>query len=391
MQLPNGFTLVQIARCVSPRRLDLTILPTEECSFRCTYCYEDFAHGAMPPHVVEGVCSLISRRAEQGLEEIHLSWFGGEPLTAPKVVRTIARHAADVADRYGIALEGGFTTNGYHLKTKLLSEMVSLRQTFFQISLDGWGAIHDETRRRADGRGTFDVIWANLKAARDTNLKFRIVLRIHVTDCNHESLRTLCAEVGKEFGGDDRFSVNFQDVRDMGGNGAATVVPVDPRVFRSLKGELDLIIRAHDPLSASKSAFGPQPGPKSTVTETSEIPFRLIVPEDAVPKGRQYESAGSRADFKSDENYICYASKPNHLLIRANGRVGKCTVALSDPRNELGYLCPDGTVKLNEKLAKRWSHGIETMDPDALGCPIAFWHMSASAESSVSPETAADI
>jgi wyosine [tRNA(Phe)-imidazoG37] synthetase (radical SAM superfamily) len=33
----------------SNRLLDLTLLPIEQCNFRCTYCYETFADGKMKP------------------------------------------------------------------------------------------------------------------------------------------------------------------------------------------------------------------------------------------------------------------------------------------------------------------------------------------------------
>jgi uncharacterized protein len=44
-QLPNGFTRAQVGAALSPRFQQLTILPTEKCNFRCTYCYEDFELG----------------------------------------------------------------------------------------------------------------------------------------------------------------------------------------------------------------------------------------------------------------------------------------------------------------------------------------------------------
>ena len=34
-----------IADALTTRRLHLILLPTEQCNFRCKYCYEDFQHG----------------------------------------------------------------------------------------------------------------------------------------------------------------------------------------------------------------------------------------------------------------------------------------------------------------------------------------------------------
>jgi len=60
-------------------RLELTLLASEDCNLRCTYCYEDFARGTMRPDVREGVKALLRHRART-LNELSLSWFGGEPL-----------------------------------------------------------------------------------------------------------------------------------------------------------------------------------------------------------------------------------------------------------------------------------------------------------------------
>jgi len=54
--------------------LKLTLFPTEQCNFRCTYCYEDFEIGRMSPDTIEGVKALIDTRARE-LTELHVSWF----------------------------------------------------------------------------------------------------------------------------------------------------------------------------------------------------------------------------------------------------------------------------------------------------------------------------
>jgi uncharacterized protein len=348
MQLENGFSASQIARSISSKRLQLTILPTEKCNFRCTYCYEDFAIGRMKRPVIDGIKRLVDARARE-LGELSLSWFGGEPLLALQVILEISAYCRELSAECGFAFEGGLTTNGYLLTPDVLQSLVENYQNFFQISLDGWGEVHDSTRRRADGRGTFDRIWNNLLLARDSALDFEILLRVHVTDSNYPSLMELCRRIHVEFASDRRFRLDFQDVRDLGGDGGEGVVPVGPDQFKAMVATLRALAAGKDEVPA-----------------TSEL--AVAAP---VAKG---ESAGGRRAYEIDkgEPYICYAAKPNHFLIRADGRVGKCTVALNSESNSIGTIGPDGTIRINQKLAQAWSMGFASMDIDQMGCPLPF-------------------
>lgn len=65
--------------------LSLIILPTESCNLRCTYCYESFEHGTMPPSVREGLKTFVSQRICD-FDTLTVQWFGGEPTMALDVV-----------------------------------------------------------------------------------------------------------------------------------------------------------------------------------------------------------------------------------------------------------------------------------------------------------------
>ena len=65
-----------------------------------------------------------------------------------------------------------------------------------------------------------------------------------------------------------------------------------------------------------------------------------------------------------------YASKPNSLIIRANGRIAKCTVAFDDPKNDVGCIEPDGRLKIDQSKLGYWFRGIYTKDMQVLGCPV---------------------
>lgn len=73
--------------------------------------------------------------------------------------------------------------------------------------------------------------------------------------------------------------------------------------------------------------------------------------------------------FRSPD--ICYAARPNSLMIRADGRIGKCTVALADPMNNIGRLLPDGSVQIDNARLRPWLRGWKSEESLALGCPYA--------------------
>lgn len=305
---------------------------------------------------------FIDRRME-GLELLKFSWFGGEPLVAKDVVLRLSRYAKQKCDEHGVKFQGGLTTNAYVLDQELARELISLNQDFFQITLDGWKEAHDVLRRRADGRGTFDVIWQNLIGLKALNLKFEACVRIHVRRDNIENLQILMREFALAFQGDPRFYLDFQHLRDMGGDGGKTI---ENAVSLMELPEIEAPLRA-----SYRRALQELRG-ESSIDANEKKSFVSDDPPILEKASNSGESAGSQraSERVVGEPYICYAGKPNSLLIRSNGRIGKCTVALTDDRNDLGYLSEEGRVIIaNEKLSP-WARGFEELDADITGCPV---------------------
>jgi uncharacterized protein len=67
---------------------------------------------------------------------------------------------------------------------------------------------------------------------------------------------------------------------------------------------------------------------------------------------------------------VCYASRANSFLVRADGTLAKCTVALSHPQNRVGRLLEDGTVELDAEKMQGWMRGLWSEDGDELRCPM---------------------
>lgn len=315
-------TQEEIVTALNPRTLHLMVFPTENCNFRCTYCFEEHIRGRMHPELVGGIKKLIDGRLDD-LEHLHFSWFGGEPLMARDVIFDIAEFAHRRCKEAGVGLSSDMTTNGYFLTTAVMQRLSAAGQRQFHISLDGIGAAHDRTRPLASGKGTFDRIWKNLTALRDSSLEFKVELRVHFGTPVTDETEALCRHINQHFGGDSRFSVILQRIADLGGPNAGKFQPIP--IEESLRRARDLV---------------------------------GVMPDIAV------------ADPDTAEEGICYAAKPNSLLIRTDGRIGKCAVNLEDPRNTVGRLDAKGELHIDGSRLQPWMEGFGDFDPGLLSCPF---------------------
>jgi uncharacterized protein len=81
-------------------------------------------------------------------------------------------------------------------------------------------------------------------------------------------------------------------------------------------------------------------------------------------------SRGLNVMVASEDDAICYAAQANSFVVRANGRLNKCTVALEHPNNQVGVIREDGTVELNPDRMMKWMRGLRSEDPGELKCPM---------------------
>lgn len=311
-----------LARVCTDKVLELHVLPTEKCNFRCVYCYETFAIGKMKPAVRSGLKNLIDNRVPD-LAKLAISWFGGEPLTAPEIVEEISSHAKIACESHDAVFSGSMTTNGYLLTLDRLHRLTNLNVRSFQITLDGPPDIHDQTRLMRSGRGSFKVIWDNLLAARASDAKFNIMIRLHIRPSNFEVIRDWLPELDERLLSDPRFTLLIKAVEHLGG-------PNDELV----------------------DVYGSWAEKHAAIAQLMPLMKGGGAPKDDII---------SKA---------CYACRPNAWVIRADGRLARCTVALEDDRNTIGTLSETGDLLIdNEKLAP-WFKGLETLDPSVISCPI---------------------
>ncbi len=312
---------------LSSRLLYLIIMPTERCQLRCVYCYEDFVAGRMRRHVRTGLKAWMDRRAPD-LELLAIGWFGGEPLLAFDVIEEIQSYAWELGTSWPqLIVRGSMTTNGALLVPARLEHLAGLGVQEYQITLDGPREIHDRLRVTAGGQPTFQSIWENLCGAREVEGEFLIDLRLHVSRENLKSLPAFIDECYGAFGTDPRFRLAVRGLRRLGGPNDSTLPVLDDA--------------AQDRALAGLSDYA------------ESIGFRV----DRGPFEGPNPSPG------------CYAVAGYSYVVRSNGDLAKCTVALRHPRNRVGRLREDGTVALDQAKMAGWTRGVFSGDEQALRCP----------------------
>jgi len=319
-----GLSWIELSESLSPKRLHLILLPTEACNFRCVYCYESFRMKRMHPGIVAGVNRLLERRMPS-LGHLLLSWFGGEPLLARDIVEDVMDHVRHLRRSHpSVAMTSDMTTNASLLDRPTLESLTERGVTDYQITLDGPRWSHDRKRVRPGGQPTFDLIWGHLLAALESPSAFRIQVRLHVDRENASAIPEFLEEYQESFGGDPRFELFLRGLSRLGGANDAS-------------------------LSILEGAQG---------ATTIESLRRLAA------------ARGIRQANVQQEDSICYAARGNSFVIRADGTVNKCTVALEHPRNRVGNLHPDGTLRLQADRVVPWMRGVKTADRAALACPM---------------------
>lgn len=290
--------------------LELTILPTEQCNFRCVYCYESFTRGTMTPELVEGIKRYVS---SQRLRRFHLSWFGGEPLLAKDVVIELTQHFSHYCSINNIQFIAGMTTNGSLLYPEVAEELLPYGLRQFQITLDGLEKEHEQKRVAVDGQPSFSRIIENLRHLKTTNYPFVVHLRHSFDPSSLERLNEFIAMLRGEFGGDPRFVTLFQPIGKWGNQD-----DIDRQVC-------DHRTAARFILEGRRLAI--------------EAGFRdALLVESFRPNG-----------------CTCYAANPRSLVIGSDGKVYECTVELDyHDRNIVGQLHPSGDLEFDWRKMALW-------------------------------------
>ena len=263
----------------SKNELMLTVLPTQQCNFRCAYCYEEFKDTKMSQEVIDKICSLVDKFLDE-YNALHLCWFGGEPLLSLDVIEILTRKISAICRKHKKPYYASMTTNGYLLNLDTFNFLLKQHVMQFQVTLDGDRHTHNKQRVLRSGKETYDVILNNLLNIKEhiRTSTIKIIVRINLADkIDFNQIQELI----DLFADDNRFVINIQKIFATQNSKETT----NETYFSAL-----------------------------TICDTHK-------PEELLP-----------------EHTICYAAKGNTLVISADGTMGKCTVNFEDPKNQFGNI-----------------------------------------------------
>ncbi|MFZ1082123.1 MAG: radical SAM protein [Candidatus Kryptoniota bacterium] len=305
-------------------RTSLIVLPTEECNFRCVYCYENFLKPQMSEETQDALKKYLTKTMEQ-VRGFSIEWFGGEPLLGMDVIRNISTDAVRVAEEHNIPYTAAITTNGYLLTPEVFEEAVSDWKIFrYQITIDGPREFHDHRRPLEEGGSTFDQIISNLRyVAKADHPEVLYIVRMNVDSDNLKTVPEF-ARLIKDIVGDDK-RARFYVRPTWGKSKFELLTDFESRSLR--KQIVDICAEVGLYLYDSDLVLNPALG-------------------------------------------MCYAADPHSLVIGPDGSVYKCTSAFDLPENLVGRLAVDGTMQLDHERFDLWVESSIEKYPQCRRCAV---------------------
>ena len=304
------------------KRLALTLLPAMACNFNCPYCYEANRKGLMTDAVADRVDRFVAGALESGIEDLDVTWFGGEPLLGKHVIRRLSEAFLRGCAAHGVRYEAFMVTNGSLLDKATRVMLLDCRVRDLQVTLDGPAHVHNRRRPSLSGQGTFERIVRHVAEAHTEG--FRIDVRVNVDQDNLAYVSELLNHLGRLAPG---ILVSFARVDNMT-DASATYA-------RCLRDNRDF---APHQIRLIEAAF-----------EAGVRP--------AIPVHRR--------------NVACVALIENHFLVNPTGSLAKCWNEASDETKTVGYLSETGQVVItNDPRRRQWGEQSPLLHDKCRKCPI---------------------
>ena len=167
--------------------LNLTIAPTMDCNYSCSYCFENCKRNI---YMTEKVISSIIKFIEQyeNIKNIHVVWFGGEPLLGIKQIESLYRKMILIPDKnYSFSI----ISNGFLISPDIIKLFKEMKSQHIQITLDGLKETHNKIKFTKNENDTFSRTIKNIDLLASSAPEIRISIRVNMNKENSSEFITL--------------------------------------------------------------------------------------------------------------------------------------------------------------------------------------------------------
>lgn len=186
--------------------LNLTIAPTMECNFSCSYCFETKTKGIMKDGIINNIIIFISNSVQLGVKHINITWFGGEPLLATSVIEKICKKLKAIDKE--ISIYQNIITNGYYLTDENLILLQECGIKSIQLSVDGVFDLHNKKRFTKLDNDTFTTIINNVDNYAKKKYEMYLCFRIGIDKDNINEYENINRFYKERYGDNKKITIN---------------------------------------------------------------------------------------------------------------------------------------------------------------------------------------
>jgi len=182
--------LLKVQRLTSQlinNQVSYTILPTMDCNFNCSYCFENFNPKQNISAEVENeiVRTIVTKNKNNS---INITWFGGEPLLAFDKIINITKRIKEE----DIKLSANIVTNGYLLTEDVVDKFSELNITSVQVTIDGIEEDHNKRRPHKSKTDSYSKIIRNLNYIHNKYIdKIGVSIRVNIDKTNKNKYKSI--------------------------------------------------------------------------------------------------------------------------------------------------------------------------------------------------------
>ncbi len=297
------------------KKMSLTIIPTLDCDFICTYCCQtgvDKTESSRVEIMSEQIEEYIVNYVKKSLvpdTRLHVLWYGGEPLLGIDRVHSLSKKIIEITKEKKVDYGSFMITNGYHLTRSNIKKLVESKIDKFQVTIDGPKEIHDSRKKYCNSYSNYETLLSRIESISDEPSIKMVLLRINVDKLNKNYILDLLNDLS------DR---KFQLRKKVKINIAPIVTEMAPDYY-------------------VKHCLSPK--------EFSEI---------QIPFYRKALELGFEIHTKPSRKFsLCSALNFNNFVILPSGELYKCLDTIDRKESSVGKLTKDG-IEFNIQEMNKW-------------------------------------